>query len=330
MHPNQLRLGVAVSIAMVALAAALPTWAGEAERHSQIIERLAPQDRLAYLRQLVDQQQARAGASLAADVTGPSLLAFNAASAINLGKSAAPFKVYAKMSDDLSGASTMYFYATGPSGQTAYVYAPSSFPAPTLSANLGFSPLNRMMEPGVWKFEYGYGYDGADNYSVFDEAALEALGNTVFTVTNNGGYDTTQPQLIDGKVLTPSVSLASVLPGTTNKPTSAGVKVNLTDAGNTALAGVKSVTLYFCKLADPNKCIYPSASVYATGQASAALTAGTEVSAANGIATGTYELRHVYVYDHAGNYSALYGTKFGGSTDFSTLFPGGTVIKVKP
>ncbi len=206
---------------------------------------------------------------------------------------------------------------------------PSGFPALSVGLNLGVGAFNRMMEPGAWKFNYGYGYDGAGNYTLYDQATLEALGNTTFTVVNNGGYDLVKPLLTGGKIVTPTVSLSSFLPGTTNRPPYASVKVNLSDAGNTALAGVKSVTLYFCKLAAPNPCFYPTGSSNATGQATAALNVGTEVTAA-AVATGTYELKTVYIYDHAGNYSYLNGTLFGGTTDFSTLFPDGTSIRIKP
>jgi hypothetical protein len=312
---------------LVALFAAAPALAGEAERHAQILERLAPQDRQAYLQQLVA-QQARAAASLGADVTGPVLTGFNSATTLNVSKSSAPFKVFVKATDDLSGVTNMYFYATGPSGQTLYVSGSSGFPALSVGLNLGVGAFNRMMEPGTWQFNYGYGYDGAGNYTVYDQATLEALGNATFTVVNNGGYDLVKPLLTDGKIVTPTVSLSSFLPGTT-RPPYASVKVNLSDAGNTALAGVKSVTLYFCKLAAPNPCFYPAGYFNATGQATAALNVGTEVTAA-AVATGTYELKTIYIYDHAGNYSYLNGTLFGGTTDFSTLFTDGTSIRIKP
>ena len=40
-------------------------------------------------------------------------------------------------------------------------------------------------------------------------------------------------------------------------------------------------------------------------------------------------LRHVYLYDRAGNTTYLTSDKFGGSTDFSTMFPT-TVITLTP
>ena len=42
-----------------------------------------------------------------------------------------------------------------------------------------------------------------------------------------------------------------------------------------------------------------------------------------------YELKTVYVYDHAGNSEYYTSTLFGGTTDFSTMFPS-TLIKLRP
>jgi hypothetical protein len=327
---DTLRRSVCMVLPALLGGAAAPAAADDAQHHAQIIERLAPQDRQAYIERLIEQRQAEAAADLTADVTGPVLTAFNAPTKLNVSNPAAPFKVATKATDNLSGVTSMIFYAVGPSGQTFYAQANANFPLTAVALSGGVTSLNRMAEPGVWHFNYGYGYDGAGNYAYFSQAALEALGNTSFTVVNNGGYDTVGPALTGGKILTPSVSLSSFLPGTTDKPRSVGVKVTVTDTGNTALAGPKQVSMYFCKLAQPDVCFYPYGYFYATGQSTATFNAGTQVSASSGNVTGTYELRTVYVADHAGSYTYLYGTAFGGTTDFSALFPGGTSIKLKP
>ncbi len=323
--------------AFLALSALLVTFltgghaaAGDAHEQSQLIERLAPRDRQAYLQRLVARQHAKRGATLGADATGPVLTAFNASTTLNVSKSSAPFKVFVKATDDLSGVSYLYFDATGPSGQTITAYAAPGYPAKAVSLSGGFQNLNRMLEPGTWKFTYAYGYDAAGNYSAVDEATLDALGNTTFTVGNNTGHDIVKPLLTSGKVMTPAVSLSALVPGSADSPVYVGVKVTASDAGTTALAGVASVSLYFCKLAEPNVCIYPYGDVFATALSTASLTVGAQVSAANGIVTGTYELKVAYVYDHAGNDTYLHSTNFGGTTDFSALFPGGTTITLVP
>ena len=314
-----------------ALAAGLPAGAADtADAHQKAIERLAPAQRPAYLQHLVAQQQARSAQSLGPDVTGPVLTAFNVPTTLNLAKSAAPFKVALKATDDLSGVLRVYFFAEGPSGQTLTLYASSGFPLASFALPAGISSLSRLIEPGTWNVTYGYGYDAAGNVSYFDQPALQALGNTSFAVVNNGGYDKLNPTLVDGKILTPTVSLSAFAPGTSSEPPYVQVKVNATDPGDTAVAGLKQVVLYFCKVAKPDVCIYPSASTYATAQGTMSFFAGTQVSAANGTVTGTYELAYVNIYDHADNATALVGTKFGGPTNFSTLFPSGTTIKVQP
>lgn len=332
MSGSQSRSFLVLPALLGGLFAAAPVAADVAQRHARIIERLAPQEQRAYIERLIAQQQARAAAGLVTDSTGPTLTAFNSVTTFNLGKGAAPFKVTTKATDDLSGVRYLYFVADGPSGQSLFVYSYGSYYFPSLnsSGSAGFTSINRMAEPGTWKFKYGYGYDLAGNYSYFDEALLDSLGNTTFTVVNNGGYDLVKPLLTAGKIITPAVSLSAVAPGTTDAPPFVGVKVTATDAGNTALAGVRQVQLYFCKLADPNVCIYPVSYSYATGQAMLTMNAGVQVSAASGNLTGSYELKTAYIYDHAGNYTVLTSTAFGGVTDFSTIFPDGRTIKLKP
>lgn len=320
-----------LSALLGALFATLPAAAADAQDHARIIENLPPPERQAYVQRLVALQQARASESLAVDVTGPVLTAFNSPTSLNLGKSATPFKVAVKATDELSGVTGAYFYAYGPSGQSLYVSANVGFPLTSFNTPAGVSSsVSRLLEPGTWTFTYGYVYDAAGNYSYVDQAALEALGSATFTVVNNGGYDIVKPTLVDGKILTPTVSLSSILPGTTAEPPYVQIKVNAADTGNSALSGVRQVQLYFCKVAKPDVCIYPYGRTQATGQAAMSLYVGQQVSAAKGNLTGTYELKTIYIYDQAQNYTYLLGTLFGGTTDFSTMFPSGTKIKLTP
>jgi len=294
--------------------------------------RLAPHDREAYVRQLVARQEAERLQTIqddvTADVTPPVLTKFSASTTLDVSKAAAPFRIVINASDDISGFQSLSAYATGPSGQTIYAQFNPGYPATSVSGFGGFSNLSRVLEPGMWKFTFAYAYDVAGNYVYVDEDDLAALGNTTFKVVNNSGYDLVKPLLTGGKIQTPSVSLSSHPPATTKDPY-VGVKLNLTDAGTTTLAGVRYAYAYFCQLADPDKCIYAYGSTNATGLAAVTLSAAVQVSTARGNVPGDYELEVVYVYDYAGNSNYLQSTKFGGTTDFSTMFPT-TVIKLKP
>ena len=314
-----------------ALFAALPATATDARLEERIIERLAPKDRQGYVQRLVARQRAEAPAGPDIDVTGPVLTGFNASATLNLDKPAPTFKVAVKATDDLSGVTSLTFYAFGPrglSGQQVAVMTAPGYPMKGLSAAAGIANPNRMLEPGSWKFAWGYGYDAAGNYAYFDEAALEALGNTTFTVVNSGGHDSVAPTLVSGDLLTPSLSLSAVVPGTTVKLPYAKIKVGAADTGNSTLAGVRQVIATFCKVDAPALCLNAGSATYVTGRAKATLYVGTELTA--GTATGSYELMKVLVYDHADNVSDYVGTAFGGTTDFSLFFPGGATIKVKP
>lgn len=295
------------------------------------LEQIAPHERRAYIEQLTARQRAARmqSAEVAADATPPALLAFESATSLNVSKADARFKVAVKATDNSSGVRSLYFSATGPSGQQVYAEAHPGYPTKSVNVLGGFNPINRFLEPGTWTFDYAYGYDVANNYFFVDEAELAAFGNRTFTVVNNGGYDRTAPLLTSGRVITIAVSLASHQPGTT-QDRFAGMSLNATDAGNGEVSGVYRAYASFCMLTDASKCIYLSGNINASGQASAPFTAGTQVSAARGNVPGAYELNYVYVYDWAGNYTYLKSNKFGGPVDFSTLFPMGTVIRLDP
>lgn len=268
-------------------------------------------------------------ASAGTDVTPPVLTLFNASATLNLGKSATPFKVGIKTTDDLSGLQYLSFRATGPSGQTLVGGVDPGYPSLAFTGNGGFPTAGRFLEPGAWKITLAFGSDWAGNYFEVDEAALALLGNTSFTVVNNGGFDRVKPGLTSGKIQTPSVSLSSVAPGTAGVSPFVGVKLTATDAGNTALAGVRGATVQACQLADPAKCINLFGQVVATGLATATFSTKAQVAATQGNPPGDYILKKVVVSDHAGNETELLSTLFGGTTDFGTLFPT-TVIKLKP
>lgn len=319
------RMGLTAMLGLAAQGASQAQVALSAEALSQ----LSPDAARAY----VARQQARPLAGLdqgGDDQTAPVLTQFNANTGLNLGKAAAPFKIGIKGTDDLSGIKSVGYQATGPSGQVIAGATDTAFPALSYSAQGGFAGSSQFLQPGTWKFTYAFAYDWAGNFMSLDEAQLEALGNTTFTVSNSGGYDLVKPTLVAGSsLITPSVSLSATAKGTASEDPLVGMKVKTSDAGNSAVAGVKSVSAILCQLADPTKCIYPTGLVTATGLTAATITAKVQVSAARGNVTGDYALRSVTVLDHAGNFTTLESVLFGGATDFSTLFSA-TVIKLKP
>lgn len=324
LKPIALRLA-----APLAFAAAGAAVASDAAHHAEILQRLPAKERQAYIERLMSAR--RQTVSVAVDSTPPVLTAFNASTMLNASKANWPFKITVKATDDLSGVQGIYFAATGPSGQSIFAYAYPGFPALSVTVNGGFgnTALTRMLEPGAWKFTSGYAYDVAGNYTYVDEATLDALGNTTFTVANNSGYDSIPPTSLAGQILTPQISLAATVPGAPDEPPYAGARITMGDVGGSVLAGVGRANLDFCLLADEMQCLNLYGTVYAAGLASATFTVGAQIRASDGVVPGTYELKEVALYDQADNVTTLRSSKFGGGVDLGIYFPT-TSIKVKP
>lgn len=298
-----------------------------AERKLQPEElmRLPPAQQKAYVQAQIAKQQQRAaqpGPSLALDTTPPVLTAFNAGTLLNLASPQPTFNVAIKGADDLSGIIYAGFQAKSPSGNYISGSLNLGYPSRALNGKAGLREsyfASRLLEPGTWTIDYAYVQDLAGNYSNYDAAQLAALGNTVFTVASKA-YDLTPPVLVSGRVLTPSVSLSSFARGTSDVPPFIGVSVKATDEGNTGRAGVDYAFVEFC-LADGSHCIYAYGETEVGGLAAATLSLGRPVSPAYDDVPGDYFIDYAYVVDKAGNYQVLYGPRYGGTTDFSTLFP---------
>jgi hypothetical protein len=318
------RLGLAAMLGTLAQGAAQ----AETVLSAEVLNQLSPQDRSAYVSRMISRQQS-APSQGGSDTTPPALTTFNAGTALNLGKAAAPFRISIKGTDDLSGIKSVNYSATGPSGQVISGATDTAFPSTSYSVLGGFAGVSQFLQPGTWKLTEASAFDWAGNLVNLGETALAALGNTTFTVSNSGGYDLVKPALTSGKLITASVSLSAVAKGTASEDPFAGVSVTAPDAGNTAVAGVQSAAAIFCQLADPSKCIYLTGLTTATGVGSVTLKLKSQVSAARGNVAGAHTLQSVTVRDHAGNFVTLTSTLFGGTTDFSTLFPA-TVITLKP
>lgn len=302
----------------------------EAGLSADALASMAPSALKEYVARQIARQQAQPLQGGALDVTPPTLTQFSAGTKLDLNKAAAPFKIVIKGTDDLSGLKSVGYQATGPSGQVISGAIDTAFPALSYGGNGGFAGGSQFLEKGAWKVTYAFGFDWAGNFFNLNEAALALLGNTSFTVSNPGGFDLVKPTLLTGSgLITPTVSLSAVAKGTASEDPSIGLKVKVSDAGNTAVAGVKSVSAIMCQLADPSTCLYPAGYTSATGMTSTTITIKQQVSAARGNVPGDYTLQSVTVMDHAGNFTSYTSTLFGGSTDFSTLFSA-TVIKLNP
>lgn len=300
----------------------------------EALMRLPPSEQRAYLAAHSARLDARrAAASPAAgplDVTPPVLTQFDASATLNLQLAQPNFRVLTRITDDLSGFEFMYYQAWGPSGQSRSGAVQAFYPVKNFVGKASAPYFNdtRMLEPGLWTITYAYVVDFAGNYVNYNQAQLAALGNTTFTVLNTRGHDLVAPILTSGQILTPSVSLSSSAPGTSSTPPYIGVKLGATDAGTTAVAGLYFAQASFC-LADRSRCIYAQVNTAAQGQTAATLYLGGQVSASSGHVPGEYLLYQIAHWDNSGNGAWLTSTAFGGSTDFSTLFPA-TAITLTP
>jgi hypothetical protein len=287
---------------------------------------LPPSEAKAYVLKRVA-EQARPGRSAradAADVTPPVLTAFNAPAKVKAG---ATLNLRFSATDDVSGIQSLNAYAYNSAGAYIFAGAYGYLPATKLKSGAN-GQINPYTAPGDYTFEWAYLYDTAGNYSYLDAAGLAALGNTVVTVTNTTGYDATPPNLVSGTVLTPSLSLSATHPGTT-QAAFAGMALRTTDVGNTAVSGLAWVWANFC-LQDLSACFSLYGNNFTTGQSKTTIQLGGQPGNYGGQPTGDYLLAGVQLSDNANNYVYLYSTAFGGSTDFSKLFPAGTSIQLTP
>jgi hypothetical protein len=117
--------------------------------------------------------------------------------------------------------------------------------------------FHRWSEPGVWSITELMIRDIAGNARDGDNAALAALGNTEFTVTNTGA-DVAAPVLANAVIETPNLSL-SVPPVGTPEGTLPFAKVasTMNDTGSPTASGTDVYSIFLCKLpfnADTQKC----------------------------------------------------------------------------
>ena len=269
------------------------------------------------------QRAARAHGILSgSDITAPVLTSFSTQGSVDATLTANALTVAIKASDDLSGIYWGGAYAFGPNGQSVYVSFSSDFPANKYNGPMWSTSQLAFLAPGTYTFDSAYVADVAGNVSYYDAAQLAALGRTSFTVKNKAGFDAVPPGLLKGRILTPQVSLGSFHPGTDQGPF-AGVSVDLSDAGNTAVAGVQNVYLQFC-VPGSSDCLGLSSYAGVPRKAAVTLRPSNRLYAGWG-PEGEYHLYYISITDFAGNSSFLMSTEFGGETDFSLYFPSTTI-----
>lgn len=289
-----------------------------------------------------------AGPALAAlDTQPPTLTSFSVNGSVDASRTGQSVTVKLGASDNLSG---VYYYIIEMQSPTGTVIrqegynasASKRFSSPVVIGfprhmNIEFSEqFGRWSEPGTWSVQSVDVRDLAGNARVYDRAALAALGNTDFTVSN-AQPDAVPPSLVSGAVDTPVLSLSTPPAGL---PAGASplaiVSVTAQDTGSPATSGLDVYSAQFCKLPfNGTECADGFSVTGTTGtpaKAATALKMSGRLVRTDGspVTPGTYLLWVLTLQDVAGNAGALVSTAMGGATDFDALFGGNSSITVLP
>ncbi len=287
------------------------------------LQKLPPEAQQAYVLQRVAQQKARAAANaVTADTTGPVLTQFALKAT-----AAAGGQVSAKVAatDDLSGVRGLYLYAYG-NGNALSLYHYWTLPQGSAQATAA-GDINRFVSPGTYTATWGYLYDEAGNYTYLNASDFAAAGNAVVQVSNPKAIDTVPPTLGSGKVLTTKVSLSAFHPGTEH-PAFAGAELSVNDSGETGVSGLREAQMQFC-LPDLSQCFWLFGNTPAVGASKVKLALGGQPVYYASVA-GKYYLRSLILTDWGQHSTGYVSTRFGGAADFSTLFPAGDAITLRP
>jgi hypothetical protein len=284
------------------------------------------------------QQHARALAdrsrTLALDTTPPVLRRFNLSGSVNAQLPAQAIDADIRITDNLSGVVYYYLELRSPSGTAVYrsktVPAPETNVSSTLSVGSPYSSpgFTVFSQPGRWVATFLYAYDANGNVASYSQTDLAGFGNTTFTVSNSGGYDIVPPSLLSGSILTTTLRRSRAPVGTgAGTPPYASADMRLQDAGNGAISGTYYGYLSFCLPDSGTGCqdtLFLIGYTNRKGLVGNTLRVGGQISSTQ--TPGVYKLRSAYLYDIAGNSLNLVSTEFGGSTDFSTLFPETSIV----
>lgn len=314
------------AVACAAFACALSAQAAPpADLHADLrgLVRLPPARLAAVLRSLGGSRAAAAPGSKI-DTVPPVLKAFTMTAPADVSAPFAQVRVEAWATDDLSGVLTFWAVLEGPSGQILTV-SPPDWWLPTRNFHqLIAADTSAYMEPGTWTVLYVDVFDTENNRAEYDTAAIAGLGNATIEIANSHSrlVDLEGPELLFGKIRTPVVSATGHPKGTDTFPI-IGADFTITDSGS----GVDDSNATWC-LADMSSCIGAVGEDSVRGEKHAVIGAtGTQYSPPP---IGVYELYTWQAHDHAGNGTVHVSKDFGGDTDFSTYFPGGTSITITP
>jgi len=263
-------------------------------------------------------------ASGALDTTPPSIKSFRITPPANAAAALAQVVVDLQGTDDLSGVQSVSLTLSGPHGQLLQGVGHTQMPGTKYSTKFAMD-VSAYTEPGTWTATSAFISDYAGNWVFYDAQQLASLGNASVTIGNSHPelVDTTPPTLTGGVVLTPTASLSSTFPGTTQIGGMIGANFDVSDAGS----GVLVVGATWCNAQETCLSTGGSRDVLRNSQAVTQLTTSQIVG---WMAAGTYTLKYVSLQDHAGNYVYLLGTEFGGTADFGALMPAGHTITLTP
>lgn len=314
------RTSLPALLGALTLAAALPAQAARPVLTIAELQTLPPEAQRAYVQERVALQ--RSQAALTGDTTGPQLTGFSLKA-----NAAAGSQLTAKVqaTDDLSGVRGMYFYAFGPDNAISmnlYWQLPA-----TANQGIAVGEINRFAEPGSYSAVWGYLYDAAGNYTYLNASDFSALGNATVQVSNGKAIDSQPPTLGTGKLLTTRLSLADRLPGT-DQPAYAGAELSGTDSGQSGTSGVREMNLEFCLL-DNSRCFWFYGNTGAQGLDKLKLNVGGQPAMATSV-PGRYYVKQAILTDWSMHSSLYTSTRFGGTTDFATVFSNGDSIVLRP
>ncbi len=184
---------------------------------------------------------------------------------------------------------------------------------------------------GTWEANSLTISDLAGNVRSFDKTQLQGLGVPAALVVAGRATDFQPPEVVGGKLITPTISLSGYQKGTLTNQMVAGFNVQAQDTSAGKVSGVKSATATFCDLAKSKKCFGTAASETASGQAKRTLrTIYFDYYYLGLYEPGVYKLTTLSVTDFAANTRTYTSKEEGGDTDFNVMFPEGAAISLVP
>jgi len=293
-----------------------------------------------------------AGTFSTPDVTPPVLDGIGVSGHPNMTQSNPSITVTLDISDDLTGVAGGEIFVISPDGgqELGQEFSESGSVRVVHKEQMGylragnFSSLDEgdgyfthWSQPGTWTVSKVILWDVAGNQVSYAGDQLAALGTTTFTVSNSK-YDGVPPALVGGQILTPVISRSS---GNDHGVPFVKTKVSMTDTGIGSASGVDYVAMYYClpPVDADHVCrdylsTYASLGVPGSGIDTSVTTSNVAWSWPGGgsLATsGVYQLAVVVFATLDGVSNASWSSPLvGGTTDFGTLFPGGTTVTINP